>query len=58
MTDLTTTADDERRRLGIPRTSDTPCAVDGCCITSPLERVNPKGQAGIFMCPEHARRIG
>ena len=56
--DLPTTADDERRARGIPRTRDTPCAVDGCDVTSPLYRVNPKGDLGIFMCPEHARKVG
>jgi len=55
---LSTTVDDERRAKGIPRTRETPCAVDGCDVTSPLERVNPKGELGIFMCPEHARIVG
>lgn len=58
MADLTTHVDDERRLLGIPRTSETPCAVDDCAATDALYRVNPKGEPGIFMCAEHARRIG
>lgn len=53
-----TSVDDERRSRGIPRNRDTPCAVDGCTITSPLLRVNPKGELGIFMCPEHAEEVG
>ena len=53
-----TAVDDERRALRVPRNRDTPCAVDGCPVTSPLLRVNPKGELGIFMCPEHAREVG
>ena len=55
---LTVHVDDERRARGIPRTSDTPCAVDGCRVTGELYRVNPKGVAGIFMCRKHARIVG
>lgn len=58
MTGRSTSVDDERRAAGIPRHRDTPCAVDGCTVTSPLYRVNPKGEAGIFMCAEHAREVG
>jgi hypothetical protein len=35
----------------------TPCAQDGCdrspATGHPLFRVNPKGEAGIFMCADH-----
>jgi hypothetical protein len=56
--ELTTRVDDERRARGIPRTSETPCAVDGCRVTRHLLRVNPKGEPGIFMCERHARIVG
>lgn len=55
---LPTTVDDERRRRGIPRTRFTPCAVDGCTVTTLLYRVNPRGEAGIYMCPTHAKEAG
>lgn len=58
MAELSTKIDDERRRRGVPRTQATPCAVDGCTVVSPLERVNPKGEPGIFMCRRHARMVG
>lgn len=58
MPELTTNLDDERRDAGIPRTRETPCAVDGCRVTSALYRVNPKGEAGIFMCARHAAMVG
>jgi len=51
-------ADAERRRLGIPRTRETTCAVDGCTVTDVLYRVSPKGEPGIFVCSDHARRVG
>ena len=57
MSGLRTTVDDERRAAGIPRTRETPCAVDGCDVVSPLVRANPKGDLGIYMCPEHARVV-
>lgn len=37
---------------------ETPCAVDGCRVTKHLVRVNPKGEAGIFMCVSHAHIVG
>lgn len=55
---ITNSVDDERRARGIPRTRETPCAVDGCGVTEELYRVNPKGDAGIFMCRRHARLVG
>jgi hypothetical protein len=58
-TALPTTVDAERRRLGEPRNGYTPCAVDGCeCSVARgdgLYRVNPTGEAGIFMCEDHAQ---
>lgn len=58
MTSITTTVDDARRAAGIPRTRETPCAVDGCSVTDLLLRVNPKGEPGIFMCRHHTAIVG
>jgi hypothetical protein len=55
---IETTVDDERRARGIPRTRETPCAVDDCNVVDYLVRVNPKGEPGIFMCARHARIVG
>jgi len=36
------------------------CQAEGCTRTvldGPVYRVNPKGEKGIFMCPEHAQFV-
>lgn len=48
---------DERRKpyLRDRRVGD-PCDFPDCDVNSALHRVNPKGEAGIFMCRPHVER--